>query len=316
MDRIWSEARAIASASLRITAMLAATLAASPAAAIVIDFDNVNNGPVTNQYAALGVTFSNATVLDYSVGPLAIPGFAHSGTKAVEPCYAEEFCYAPVRIDFTAAQARVKVWVGYSSGLAPERTVHLRGFNAAGNEVARDSLTLGPSTTPTLIRLPLQVGTFAGNIVRIEVGFAGTGENTNGLAVDDVEFDTIGPPPPCLATSAPTLAVLQPGNGLITRCNRFVYRDNVTTGDPFARRTITVTGPSGQQHEWTMPAVSGIFGTGWLYGFLFPGVNTLTVRVEDCGGAVTRVVDVTYDPFPADMGFEVIGWEATQTLQE
>ena len=44
---------------------------------------------VNDQYP--GVTFNSAWVLDYSKG-LTIPGFAHSGTRAIVLCYGIEFC--------------------------------------------------------------------------------------------------------------------------------------------------------------------------------------------------------------------------------
>ena len=63
---------------------------------VVIDFENLpapgldGTAPpvaVTDQYASRGVTFNGPQALDYSRGKLQIPGFAHSGTKAIEPCH-------------------------------------------------------------------------------------------------------------------------------------------------------------------------------------------------------------------------------------
>ena len=63
---------------------------------VVIDFENLpapgldGTAPpvaVTDQYASRGVTFNGPQALDYSRGQLPIAGFAHSGTKAIEPCY-------------------------------------------------------------------------------------------------------------------------------------------------------------------------------------------------------------------------------------
>ncbi|HEX9316960.1 MAG TPA: hypothetical protein VN986_02025 [Actinomycetota bacterium] len=63
---------------------------------VVIDFEDlpapgwgeaVPAFTVTDQYASRGVTFNGPPALDYSRGQPTIPGFAHSGTKAIEPCY-------------------------------------------------------------------------------------------------------------------------------------------------------------------------------------------------------------------------------------
>lgn len=87
--------------------------------AVVIDFEDYQaNGAgqlagaaLTGFYAARGVTFDPVTVLDFSQG-VAQDGFAHSGTKAIEPCYAQEFCNAPVAMTFATGQSGVSVWVG------------------------------------------------------------------------------------------------------------------------------------------------------------------------------------------------------------
>src|SRR5262249_53870180 len=93
------------------------------AAPIVIDFEDLPAGPpgtdalvfVSGQYADQGILFFPfPSAFDYSRGSLAIPGFAHSGTKAIEGCSAE-FCTEPIEMSFTTAQPRVKVWVGFSS---------------------------------------------------------------------------------------------------------------------------------------------------------------------------------------------------------
>src|SRR5262245_38375206 len=42
---------------------------------------------VSSRYAASGITFANASGFDYSKSAAYPPGFAHSGTKAIEACY-------------------------------------------------------------------------------------------------------------------------------------------------------------------------------------------------------------------------------------
>ncbi len=178
---------------------------AGQAGPTVINFDDLVTGglgtggpiPVTNQYASKGVTFNSPVAIDFSKGN-AIPGFAHSGTNAIEQCYAAEFCTAPIEIRFNQGQARVKVWVGYDSTLQEKTPVILRAFDASGNQVAQDSENLN-EVGPISIQIPLEVSTIntknrlltRSNIVRVTVDFLDTNRYTNGLAVDDVEFERV-----------------------------------------------------------------------------------------------------------------------------
>jgi hypothetical protein len=270
--------------------------------------------PVLNFYAAKGVIF-NAVAIDYSKG-LAIPNFAHSGTKAVETCFAIEFCSAPIDISFTQAQARAKVWAGFSSRLEQPITVVMRAFAGDGSQVGQATATIGPNPAPSSIQTPLEVSVPAATIMRVTVGIesGGTPSFTNGLAVDDVEFDTAGPPPVCPATQDPTVSMTQPSNGQTVQFNQFLLAFRVTTADPFATTTVTDTG-SAQVHSASFPGFNGTFGPTWMNGLLTPGSNTLTVKVEDCRGSAQTSVTINYTPIAADERFHVLGFEATQVVQ-
>ncbi len=179
---------------------------AGQAGPTVINFDDLVTGglgtggpiPVTNQYASLGVTFNSPVAIDFSKGD-AIPGFAHSGTNAIEQCYAAEFCTAPIEIRFDQGQARVTVWVGYDSKIQEKTPVILRAFDASGNQIARDSENLNDYQGPIPIQIPLEVSTInrrnplltRSNIARVTVDFEDENRYTNGLAVDDVEFERV-----------------------------------------------------------------------------------------------------------------------------
>jgi hypothetical protein len=270
--------------------------------------------PVLNFYDAKGVIF-NAVAIDYSKG-LAIPGFAHSGMKAIETCYAVEFCSAPIDISFTQAQARVKLWAGFSSRLEQSITVVMHAFAGDSSQVGQASATLGPNTAPTNIQTPLEVSVSTATITRITVGIesGGTVSFTNGLAIDDMEFDTSGPPPVCTATLDPTVSVTQPSNGQTVQFNQFLLAFRVTTGDPFATTTVTDAG-SAQVHSVSYPGFNGTFGPTWMNGLLTPGTNTLTVAVKDCHGSAQASVTINYSPIAADERFHVLGFEATQVVQ-
>ena len=265
--------------------------------------------PVMNFYAAKGVIF-NAVALDYSKG-LAIPGFAHSGTKAIETCYATEFCSAPIDISFTQAQARVSLWTGFSSRLDQPITVVMHAFASDGSQVAQATATLAANTAPTSIQTPLEVSVSTATITRVTIGIesGGTPSFTNGLAVDDVEFDVSGAPPPCLATQDPTVNLTQPSNGQVVQFNQFLLAFRVTTGDPFATTTVTAT------NSVSYPGFNGTFGPTWMNGLLAPGSNTLTVATKDCHGSAQTSVAINYSPIAADERFHVLGFEATQVVQ-
>lgn len=239
--------------------------------------------PVLNFYAAQGVIF-RAVALDFPKG-LAIPNFAHSGTRAIETCYAVEFCSAPIEMTFTQAQARIRLWVGFSSSLAQSATVAMRAFAGDGSQVGQTIKTLAASTTPTAIQTPMEITTTGAKIARVTVGLESGGAPTftSGLAVDDVEFDTAGPPPACAATQDPTVSISQPTSGQTVQFDQFILAFIVNSADPFATTTITDAG-SGQVHSVSYPGFNGSFGPSWVNGLLVPGSSTLTVAVKDCHG--------------------------------
>jgi hypothetical protein len=145
------------------------------AAPVVIDFEDLpagtfGTGPqvfVNNQYSDRGITFNNPGAFDYSLGLITIPGFAHSGTKAIEQCSGSEGCTTPIEMRFTAAQTRVKVWVGFSSPVPSTGiTVVLRTLNTAGQEVSRATTTLFGAPTISPVRTPLEVTSANANIAR------------------------------------------------------------------------------------------------------------------------------------------------------
>ena len=103
-------------------AMLPGDVPARAAGPTVITFDDLSvpaggRKTLNTQYSAQGVTFNDVMAIDYSQSPFPA-GFAHSGTVAIEQCFAVEFCTAPITATFTTGQLRVKAWVGYSFALS------------------------------------------------------------------------------------------------------------------------------------------------------------------------------------------------------
>src|SRR5712692_1669328 len=127
---------------------------------VVIDFEDLQPVTVLSQYANRGVTFNGPSARDYSQ----TPGFTHSGTKAIELCFAAEFCTTPLNITFTAGQAHVKLWVGYSAPLPQARTVVLRALDRKSVPVGQASVVLSQSTGPIPVQNPLQINSATANI--------------------------------------------------------------------------------------------------------------------------------------------------------
>src|SRR4029450_1087858 len=147
---------------------------------------------------------------------------------------------------------------------------------------------------PTPIQTPLAITTPAATIVRVTVGVesGGAPSFSNGLAIDDVEFDTSGPPPPCTPPQPPPVALPQPASGTTVQFNQFLLAFVVTSGDPFAVTTVTDSGPGGTK-TGTFTGFHGAFGPTMMGGLLVPGPSTLTVTVKDCVGTSQASASIT-----------------------
>lgn len=320
--------RAIWALALAVGAL--AAVPGADASAAVISFDDLvapgpGSGtglPVNNQYNSQGVTFNDPSAFDYSNGPGAIPGFAHSGTVAVEPCVGVEFCTSPVRVTFTAAQQSVRVWVGFSSPLSSPLGVRLTAFNASSQVVGTANATLPASPSPTPIQTPLAVTLPSATIRSLEVSVTTGGGFTSGLAVDDVEFPTVGPPPPCDATGLPTVTLSQPPNGLVVQNNAFLLQGTVDNGGaPITSASVigqSATTHTSQVYPRLIDADGGSFGPVSFNGLLSVGGNNVTVTATNCRGTGTSAGrQVTLSPIPPGTSFRQLGEiEVSQTVQD
>jgi hypothetical protein len=294
---------------------------------VVIDFEDLPAGPigtgaqvfVTDQYAFLGITFNGPAALDYSEGSVvAIPNFAHSGTKAIEQCYAIEFCTRPIEVSFREPQRRVEMWVGFSEffvGRTETFTALLSAFDADGREVGRATTTLVVGSQPIPIRTPLEVISPDVNIVRAALRLLlpdGSLAPTNGLAVDDVEFDTAGRP---LAT---TFGPPSSSN----RSGTAVEPINTATGNYFFQPTDLVIPARGLSVIFTrtynsMDASGGPLGPGWTHSYnVFlteRGDGSVAIKLGDghqefydaLGGAVSASVGWGFQCFAQECRWDV-----------
>ena len=284
------------------------------AAPVVVDFEDLSTtGPGTGnqvtvfyQYAEKGISFNRPTALDYSKGdrPDIYQGFAHSGTKAIEQCYSKEFCSVPTKINFTSAQKRVKVWVGYSGVLPEPITVKLRAFDQKGAQVGQTTAILQASTIPLPIQTPMEIKSGSENIYSVTV----TNEYKNGLsfssglAIDDIEYDKPGPEQPCSSTREPIIAITEPANGQILRDQYFNLRGTVIANAPIEEASLIITGPSGNSRSLDFFS-NGVFPRdgGGIFsingaGHLFIGSNIITVRARDCKGSGESSITLNFQP--------------------
>ena len=187
------------------------------------------------------MTFNGPLARDYTI----TPGFAHSGTQAVEVCFAQEFCTSPLEVSFTAGQAHAKVFVGYTAQLPQPARVTMQALDGSGAVVGQAEVALAAGTSIP-VQNPLEINSASANIRRLVVGFApanpGDTAFNNGLVVDDVEFGAAGPPPACQATSAPSVSLDQPPNApeVVVQVNGFMLQGEVQTAAPLDAARLTI----------------------------------------------------------------------------
>lgn len=295
--------------------------------AVVIDFedltpssDPLDQTTVAEQYASLGVSFNGPTVSDYG----AFPGFAHSGTRAVHSCAADdEFCAKPVVMTFSEPQRRVKVWVGYTTSLDEEAVVRLSAFDApeGGGEVSSEFVTLGPRGARIPVESPLQVMTDSAVIRRVEVEFSPPSISAPRLVVDDVEFEGAPALEACPSDAEPPSIVLQQQTSeLEVQENLFTLRGRVNTTEPLAEATLSARSSEGTRsmnllNEAIAPS-GGEFGPVRIKDLLPRGTNTITLTARNCVGEGAASASITYAPIDVGTRYEVLGIEVTQTIQD
>lgn len=193
----------------------------------------------------------------------------------------------------------------------------MRAFNQSGAIVATSTVTIGPGSPDVPVNTPIEVGSAATNIRRVAVAFGGN-FNTNGLVLDDLEFDRAGRPPPCLASGPPDLELFQPEPNLETQVNNFLLAGNVVTSAELDAATLVVTGsgaPKTLNLSGLVKPTGGNFGPTNITGMLSPGINQITVTVRNCRGADEAQRQLYYLPFADNTAFKILGFEVTQSIQ-
>ena len=286
-------------------------IAPAVAAADTINFDDrAPSETVNSQYSSQGVTFN---------GPIAYshPGLAHSGSMTVENCFSVEFCGSPpIRADFTTGQTLVGAWVGNTDG-TQTRAVRLTAYDSGGTEVGHADASMAAGS-PASHHLTVTVG--SPTIRALEVTPT-DGLGSYDLIVDDVEFSSAGPPPPCNASAPPTVSLTSPANNTYLQNNTVLLKGNVNThGAPITSARVVSEGsttrtrarlPDADQRQRAATSRST-----WAACFR-PATRSSIVTATNCAGtgASTNPI-VTYNPLPDTAGFQQLApIEVTQTVQ-
>lgn len=285
----------------------------------VLDFENLAQAPLSIQYSGKGVTFNGQMIRGYSQSP----GFAHSGSQAVELCFATELCSSPFQAEFTKGQAHVKAWVGFATATPIANTVALKAFDRNGALVGEATAVLGPSSAAIPVRTPLEYDSATGNIQRVMITLVAPPGSTpfnNSLVVDDFEFGSAGPPPRCVSLVRPQINIQQPVANDIVQTNNFPLQGNVTSFSPLESATLTVSNSAGSKSSNLLgvliPLGGGPFGATNFFDQLTPGLNTISVTANNCRGPSSSSVTVNYQPIAQGTRFKLIGMEVVQATQD
>jgi hypothetical protein len=293
-------------------ALLALALIPAGSSAATIDFEARTSGEiVNNQYNPQGVTFNGPQAEQYPAG------FAHSGTKGIEVCFAAEFCSAPVQVDFTTGQTQVGLWVGVNYAAPDPQDVRLTAFDSGGNPIGTANATVPAGPSPIATHLSVTVG--SPQIFSLRFGRTADG-NASGLAVDDVEFSAAGPPPPCGASGPPTVTLTSPPDQTFVQNNSILLRGNVNPhGAPITAATVVSEG-STTRTGIGFPSPIGAAGGNYAInynGLLQLGNQKVHVTATNCAGTgISTNPIVTYSPLPPTASFtQLAPIEVVQTVQ-
>jgi hypothetical protein len=302
LSRIMSRSYKVALGA--ILAVLAFAIPAAGASASVIDFEGLSDGTVVNdEYAGQGVTFNNPKAFTYAPGTnQPIPGFAHSGTVAIEQCFAIEFCTSPIEATVTSPQRVARVFVGASFPAQSPVDVKLTAFDSSGNVAGSDTATLQPLNPPAPIPVDTELLVDAGTkkITELQVTTVGNGGYMNGIAVDDVEFSSPGAPPPppvtCPTTVKPVVTLTSPAPGSYNTVQHDGFRlaGTITRGGAplsdaqvIVKNTDTGTTRTANIYTTLVGPDGGGFGPTSMHGLLTKGNNTIEVTATNCAGTTS-----------------------------
>lgn len=292
-------------------------------APVVINFEGLaHRAAVLAQFENQGISFNRAECIDYTIQPGYPAGYAHSGTKGIEQCFAQEFCSVPIEMTFTAGQRRVKAFVGLGFPNQVPFTVHLKAFTSTGALAREATVVLPVQNQVGLAHTPIEVVAASATIRRATIDLTVDGQVAfmSSFTVDDVEFDTQGPPPVCGANSIPSVTWAKPDQNFTTQIGSFLFQGSYTTEEALKEASLQVTGPAGSytadllSGNW-FPLNGGNFGPIRMSP-LFPGTNQLTLKLRNCKGTTTLQRTVFYNKLPDNLRFALDRFEVTQTIQD
>ncbi len=256
----------------------------------VIDFEDLPpETTVTTQYGPRGVLFFGSFIDRHAQ--------AHSGDQVLiagDP--GEEFNTAPLVMEFTSKQQRVRFYAGrrFSNDLPWQHT--LRAYDQNGVLVAQDgpkTVTAGPFATV------FQVTTPTAMIVRLEFH----GETSVFEAIDDLEFEGEAPEP--VPTTPPVVQITAPADNVQLDAASVTVQGTVAGEKlyPSARATVRrgIRPGSSTPSSYILPITLGGSGNARNFAInlgLWPGPYTVTMEAENIG-ALNGSDTVSFTNLPA-----------------
>ena len=156
------------------------------------------------------------------------------------------------------------MWIGEEFPFFEQKLVVLRAFDSNGTQVGESSNTIPANTSPIPVSIPLEVNTQTATIssVLVTIADADTCVCTGFLTIDDIEFDSAGPEPPCQTTQIPSLVLNHPVSGVSSQFNSFLLDGNVFSNVIIESATVTATSTTtGDTSTSNLLTVSGFHQT-------------------------------------------------------
>jgi hypothetical protein len=243
-----------------------------------VTFEEIGQPPqtLTTEYSSLGVLFPRTAVLDVDQGARTPPRVVRAA-QGIDA----EFHGGPLVVAFTGLRRRVALFAGLAAGNDSPIAGTLRGFNAAGQQVAVD----GPKpVTPNAFTTRFEISAANATIQRVELQFDGFFNE----AIDNLESEGESPPPP--PTEAPIVEILSPADGAQLDLQNIMV-SGTAQGEGLFRTTLSLAfglPPGSTAPPLRIPLqLTGAGGERTFEQSLTTtlGPHTITVEVENVAGS-------------------------------
>ncbi|MFO7948243.1 MAG: C25 family cysteine peptidase [Armatimonadota bacterium] len=223
----------------------------------------------------------------------------HSGANVLTGYEPGEEFGAPMIVEFSAAQARVKVYVGLMSPSGGNKVeVRAWALNENDQQLGYETVQVGPG--PADVDTPIEFQFQLPKIRKLKIEYAG------GYfpVIDDLQFATAGPPR-AEDRVDPRLTVIKPGDD--ARLDGFGQYEGAfaiegTVIEQVKLKEVTIScAHGGEVRTGTLPIANGPpvynFGSPNVHGLIFEGENLITITARDfAGNTDVEYLHVYYHP--------------------